>query len=891
MRLIKRIINIIQDPKRDFEERLFLLLPILTEMAMLLVFIGDIYIGEHILEIATLGVALILDPVIVYICLKWHKVQIGSKIVSVLVVFIIMPIVFFFGGGPDGGGILWITYSAIFVGLLVKGRLRMVVLTALFVCAVIDYALAWYFPQLVFGHDREMYYIDSLLSVIAVGIFSYSMVRFQIGLYWTENERVKKESRRAERLNASQNAFFANMSHEIRTPINTILGLNEMILREDVSDEVREDAENIQASGRLLLTLINDILDLSKLESGQMKLVSGEYQTGSMIKEIASMLAPKAKEKGLEFAVNVSPDVPAALFGDEIRIRQILINVLNNAIKYTDKGRISFSVRAEEGEEDCVSLFFTVSDTGGGIKKEDMPYLFSAFKRVDENRVHHIEGTGLGLSIVKQLTDIMGGRITVDSVYTKGSTFVIEIPQRIADKSGIGTDISDLKTHNTSRAGYRSRFEAPKARVLIVDDNETNLLVERKLLRNTKMLIDEAKSGKEALAKTLETSYQIILMDHLMPEMDGIECEKEIRMQKGGLNKAAKIVALTANAGGDHKKLFEEAGFDGYLTKPVSGEALENEAYRLLPKELITMDGGEGDVLSDTVKWMHAHERKKPVMITTESVADLPEELTEQYGIEVISHKVLTAEGCFLDGKEIDARGLHTYMRSENSSVETKPPTTAEYEEFFAEMLTKAEFIVHIALSNGVKHSSFPTAMEAASSFDNVFVFDSGHLSSGQGLLAVEAAKLALEGCSPKEIQQRLRKLIPKIHMEFIVDNLEYLTRSGEVKPFVGRFLNSLMTHPVMTLKKGRMRLSGIYFGAREVSWETFLSHEVGKMKHADKGALFITYTGMEQEELRRIREMVTAKAGFERVYMVQASPSISANCGPKTFGIVYRGR
>lgn len=888
MKIIKRIAAFIRDPEQNFEERLFVLLPMLSEVGLFIVFVGDIICGEHILEILTLLGTLISNPIIVYVCLKWHKVELGSRIIAFLVVFVIMPVVFFFGGGPDGGGILWFTYCAIYVGLLVRGRMKVILLILLFASAAADYAIAWYHPELVHGHEKGMYYIDSLLSVFAVGIFAYFMVWFQSGMYRSESERAKREANRAEQLIASQNTFFANMSHEIRTPINTILGFNEMILREDVSEEVKEDAESIRSSGKLLLTLINDILDLSKLQSGQMRIVAAPYRTGEMIRELAAMLAPKAKEKGLEFDVNIGPDVPSGLYGDEIRIRQVLINVLNNAIKYTNKGKISLDLRSGKRDGDEITMIFTVSDTGIGIKKEDMPNLFAAFKRVDEGQVHYIEGTGLGLSIVKQLIDIMGGKITVDSVYTKGSVFIIELRQKVTDEKRMKENAGVIHTAAAFGSSYRSRFEAPTARILIVDDNAANLLVERKLLKGTKVLVDEAKSGREALEKTVETAYQVILMDHLMPEMDGIECQKRIRQQKGGLSRDAKIVALTANAGGDHKKLFEQAGFDGYLTKPVSGEELEREVGRLLPDELITARREDENVLLSTVKWMNTHEHKARLMITTESVADLPEELVKKYEIGLISHKVRTDRGVFRDGKEIDAKGMLHYVQKEGAYIETSAASIEEHEEFFADMLERAEKVIHITISSQVKQSGCFAAMEAAKSFDNVYVVDSSQLSSGQGLLAVEAAKMAKKGLEPETILEKLNLLTSKIRTTFVTGSLSYLVKAGQMKPIYGRFLNSLMAHPVIALRKGKMKLSGIYFGTREYAQEAYIRKEVRRMRTADKGILFITYAGMEQDEVARIGRLVSGSVRFDHIYLVQASPAISANCGPNTFGLLY---
>ena len=334
------------------------------------------------------------------------------------------------------------------------------------------------------------------------------------------------------------------MSHEIRTPINTIIGLNEMIMREKVSDEVAEDAANIRAASNMLLHIINDILDMSKISSGQMKLTPVSYHPGNMLSDIVGMLWMRAKEKGLEFHVEISPDIPAELFGDEVRIKQILINLLNNAIKYTKKGSVTLSIQNNGITDGVADIMYSVTDTGMGIRKESIPYLFTAFKRVDEEQNRYIEGTGLGLSIVKELTELMGGVVTVNSVYTQGSTFVVEIPQKVTDFATIGKiDLEKKQLTNTS-GEYRSSFEAPEAKVLVVDDNESNLLVVTKLLRETLVNVDTAQSGAAALELTQEKEYDVILMDHLMPEMDGIECFIRSRNRSEGSARSPRLSLL-----------------------------------------------------------------------------------------------------------------------------------------------------------------------------------------------------------------------------------------------------------------------------------------------------------------------------------------------------------
>ena len=701
-------------------------------------------------------------------------------------------------------------------------------------------------------------------------------------------ETAAKQHDEIEMLNKAQSSFFSNMSHEIRTPINTIIGLNEMILRENVSEEVAEDAANIKAAGKLLLNLINDILDMSKFQSGRMQLLYAPYHSGNMLSDIVGMLWIRAKEKKLEFRIDVSPDIPAELVGDEVRVKQILINVINNAIKYTKEGSVSLTVQCERKDDKLCNMIYTVTDTGIGIKTEDIPYLFSAFKRVDENANRHIEGTGLGLSIVKQLVDLMGGKITVNSVYTKGSTFIIEIPQRVEREGRVG-DYDFTKVSMSQKPEYIPKFEAPDAKILVVDDNEANLMVVSKLLRDTKVKIDTVNSGTEALKKTLNNRYDVIFMDHLMPEMDGIECHRKIKEQTGGRCRDTSIVILTANADEENRALYQRESFDGYLPKPVSGEELENELYMLLPKELVRITGHRTDLAEETISWMNGNLQRRSVVVTTESVADLPQELIEKYGIAVLPHKVKTAEGIFKDGKEIETLGVLKYMEDPNHSVLPMGPTIKEAEEFFAKQLANANNIIHISISSKVENSGFAPASEAAKSFDNVFVVDSSHLSSGQGLLVVEACRMAEEGKSAEEIVKALEGVKKKIHTSFIVDNLDFLARSGQVGNGIANVVKSLMGRPVLQLKKGKMGVGITYFGTRESAWRAYISSILSTGAAIDTRVLFVTYVGLSKRDTDWIKAQIEKKMKFDEIYFKQASPAIAVNSGPGTFGLLYR--
>lgn len=876
------------DSEHELSLRTFVLTSLLVVITLSVIFVWDIFIGESVEKLVVLGAAVVALLVIVWLSVRYENPEFGSIVIAVAALLVVFPVEFFTGGGVYGCTPIWFSFTFMYVGLNIRSRWKYLLFPLILVSAIGCYVIACLYPEILTKHDMKTAYLDSIASLVGVGILLYITMSFLLGIYSTEREIAKKQTKEIAELNQSQNRFFSSMSHEIRTPINTIIGLNEMILREDVSDEVAEDAANIQSASKMLLHLINDILDMSKIDSGQMQLSLAPYHTGDMLSDIVGMLWLRAKEKGLEFHIDVAPELPAELYGDEVRIKQILINVLNNSIKYTKQGSVMLSIQCEKKERG-ITVIYTVTDTGMGIKKESIPYLFTAFRRIDEEKNRYIEGTGLGLSIVKQLVDLMGGKITVNSVYTKGSTFIIEIPQQIVDDTEIGK-LDMEKNHALNRRElYHQSFEAPDARILVVDDNASNLLVVTKLLRDTKVEIQTASSGEEALKKTLDTLYHVIFMDHMMPEMDGIECLHKIRGQSGGLNKTTKVVALTANAGGDMKALYEREGFDGYLLKPVSGEALENELHRLLPKELVSELYTNKEVVAESISWMNEHRKKIAVAITTDSVSDIPKELIEKYHIAVLPHMVVTQEGIFKDGMEIEARGLLSYMEDEKKTVRTVSPDVAAHEAFFAEQLTRANNIIHVSISGSVEHSGYPEAMEAAKVFENVTVFDTGHLSSGEGLMVLEACRMAEAGKTPEEIIERLERMKTQVHTTFIVDSLDFLARAGQVAPGVARMTKVLMVHPVLTLKNGNMVMKRAYLGTKDRSWRKYISSAFNMLAPIDHRILFITYAGLTKRELEEIREEVRKTERFMEIYFQKASPAIAVNCGPGTFGLIFQ--
>ena len=385
----------------------------------------------------------------------------------------------------------------------------------------------------------------------------------------------------------SKSNFLSNMSHEIRTPLNSILGMNEMILRESSDKQVLEYATNIESSGSMLLSIINDILDFSKIESGKMEIVPVEYRLSSILNNLVNMIMPRVEKGGLELNVEIEPSIPEHLYGDEVRIRQILTNLLTNAVKYTDIGSVTLKMDYEKTGEDMLNLLITVKDTGCGIKEEDREKLFQSFQRVDETKNRNIEGTGLGLAITGRFVQMMDGTIQVESVYGVGSAFTAVIPQKFLSDEPTG-DFKSIRNRQKSReVQKRESFEAPEAKVLVVDDSGMNLAVFKALLKHTKMDIVTASSGKESLELVKAEPFHIIFMDHMMPEMDGIETLHEIQKLTDFPNENTPIIVLTANAISGARESYIKEGFVDFLKKPINADLLEQTVVSYLPKEQV----------------------------------------------------------------------------------------------------------------------------------------------------------------------------------------------------------------------------------------------------------------------------------------------------------------
>lgn len=403
--------------------------------------------------------------------------------------------------------------------------------------------------------------------------------------------------------NEAKSTFLSNMSHEIRTPINAVLGLDEMILRGSHEQEIKNYAREIQSSGKSLLSIVNDILDFSKIEAGKMEILPFEYDLSSTINDLVNMIASRAEKKGLELKMNVDPTVPHCLFGDETRIKQCVLNLLTNAVKYTERGTVTMNISFEKIDEERIKLKLQVLDTGIGIKEEDLKKLFSPFERIEENRNRTIEGTGLGMSIVKSLLAAMGTQLEVKSVYGQGSDFSFTVEQKVVDWEPMGDyDVMKLRALEQAGGEYHESFQAPEAQILVIDDTPMNITVFCGLLHSTRIKIDKATSGMEALEMAHDKKYDMLFVDHRMPKMDGVEMIKILRADESSVNQHSICIALTANALSGAKEMYLSVGFDGYLSKPVDGLKLESILSQMLPAEKVLKEGDEGFVKHEPVQ-------------------------------------------------------------------------------------------------------------------------------------------------------------------------------------------------------------------------------------------------------------------------------------------------
>ncbi len=457
----------------------------------------------------------------------------------------------------------------------------------------------------------ELLIVRIMAAVLVALLAGFIVWRVMTGTVISRQyEQIRKAKEEAERANSAKSRFLANMSHEIRTPINTIMGMDEMILREDAKDvpkgyfmSVINYALDIRSATESLLGLINDLLDISKIESGKMHLVEQGYDVADLLRQLVKMIRVRSAEKDLTFDVIVDESIPSRLHGDSGKIKQVVLNLLTNAVKYTENGGFTLKVTKESESDDECGLRFSVKDTGIGVKEEDMEKLFTAYERLDEEKNSAIQGTGLGLDISRRFAELMGGKLWCESVYGQGSEFILTVNQKIEDATPMGKFVENAD--EGAKGPYVPQFVAPDADVLVVDDNPMNLNVIKGLLRATKMFVTTATSGEECLDKIKYGKFDVILLDHMMPGMDGVETVAKIREDHPDL----PVYALTANSAAG-EEFYISKGFTGYLSKPIDSRALELAIMKHLPEEMmmkpVAADGtAEPEELPEDMKWVN----------------------------------------------------------------------------------------------------------------------------------------------------------------------------------------------------------------------------------------------------------------------------------------------
>ena len=882
--MIKKLKNYAFSNEHSIEERRFVLTGILCCVSLLAVFISTVASLQGIGFAVGLMIALAIILLVMRYTIRSGRLFFGGCVLVSISNIVIIPVGYMLGGGLHSGAPLWLVNGIILVFVLFRGK---ALLTHLIIAAI-SYGLTMYFttiyPELVVpipaGYSEG---IDVYTSLISVSIVCGLLFLFQSTVLEGELEKADDQRNEIEKMGEMQNNFFASMSHEIRTPINTIIGLNEMTLREqNLPEEVQENTLNIQNASKLLLSLINDILDMSKIQSGKMEIVPAEYDTSRMLSDITNLHWNRAIEKGLHFDIQVGENIPPMLFGDETRVKQVLINLLTNAIKYTEEGSVTIRFGGERIGGGQFLLRVEIEDTGIGIRRENIQHLFDTFQRVDEANTKNIEGTGLGLSIAKQLVDLMGGTISVNSIYTKGSTFRVEIPQKIV--TGITKTFQKPGVITREKPSYQQAFEAPEAKVLVVDDNDLNRIVCRKLLRATQVQVDLADSGMECLEMIRNKHYDVIFMDHEMPQMDGVETLHRIRQQSDSMCRDTPVIALTANAGTDREAFYLDKGFSAYLAKPIQSSQLESLLLACLPPDLVEKNYVESEEESiqiyDTIQ-------KLPFMITTDSICDLPEEMLRDNEIKIMPYYIVTQQGRFRDIKEIDSNNLLQVVRNDGYYGRTDPATIEEYEEFFGEALTESRLVVHLSACASTTRA-YANAKEAARSFDNVHVVDSEQISTGLGIMAMQAVDLFRKGRPLEEVLTELEAYKKKVKLNFLMPFVNRTNDGYDLNVFTRLIMNVFNVEPAFVAKGGRIRVSRLMMGYVRNTPDQFVHTCLTTKKNINTDRLYVTFSGCSPDKRKHILSEIEKYSDFDEIIVNKASGATFCNSGPDAFGLAY---
>ena len=548
--------------------------------------------GDRKLLLINTGIALLSLSLLFYA--YYSKKYQRCYFITIVVIFMFLfPIMFFKSGGYKGGMTSFYIFGILFTIFMLEGWLMFFCVWLELIIYIFTIGIAYYYPDTVIWFQSEKEIVVDVLTGVVVSSASLGVAMYlHFRIYKKQQIFLTQAREEAMEANRAKSTFLANMSHEIRTPINVMLGMNEMILRESESREVVQYAKSVEKAGNYLLSLINNILDITRIESKKLDIIEEKFSLRQLVQEVCLIGAKQAEAKNLEFVVDVEETLPKYLEGDALHIKQVILNLINNAVKYTKKGKVFLEVCQEEKQ-----ISFSVKDTGIGIKKEDMEALFDMFMRADIKRHRNIEGSGLGLTIAKELCEQMGGHIQAESIYGKGSNFTVYFPLKDAGTEKIG---QWKVVEREPVQEKRKKFFASEAQILLVDDSEQNIQVITSLLRRTGVQLDTAASGFECIEKVRNKKYHLIFLDYMMPEMDGIETFHRLKKEVNG--QSVPVIALTADVSTGIHQHFLSEGFSDYLSKPVMWEKLEELLLQWLPATLISMKNGAGEDWNITEK-------------------------------------------------------------------------------------------------------------------------------------------------------------------------------------------------------------------------------------------------------------------------------------------------
>jgi signal transduction histidine kinase/DNA-binding response OmpR family regulator len=612
--------------------RLLNLICVFGFCAVLVAMFSHIIEGSSPYAIYILLAMVVVIVIVTWLFNKYRLYRVGSWLAVISFGDILFPLLFFATGGVNGGMAAHFVLGITLCFMLMQGRALLFLVLLQSVVTIACYLTNAFYPEMFISLTDYQRYIDILQTILVSGLFIGFILIFQMRIYREERQKANDAIK-------AKSEFLAGVSHEIRTPLNAIIGLGELEMRKALPADTLENLSKMQSSGNILLGIINDLLDISKIESGRFELVPAEYDVPSMINDTVSLNIVRIGSKPIEFELDLADGLPVRLFGDELRIKQVLNNLLSNAFKYTRAGKVTLSVSGSR-DGDSYLLICEITDTGIGIREEDIGRLFTEYNKLDMASNRHIEGTGLGLSICRNLVELMGGKVEVRSVYGEGSVFTVSL------KQGIVNDLimNDATTKNLMSFNYNAErntrsknlvlTQMPYGRVLVVDDIVTNLDVARGILLPYGLTVDCVDSGREAvrLVRGEEPRYDLIFMDHMMPEMDGIETVRVIREEIGSeYAKNVPIIALTANALAGNDNMFKERGFQDFLSKPI---------------DIMKMDVALN-------AWVRDIEREK-AYFAAEAAAKTEAEVKTEAAPIAQKHKVTSLSGVSIEGLDME---------------------------------------------------------------------------------------------------------------------------------------------------------------------------------------------------------------------------------------------